>query len=181
MKKAIILMSALGVLLCLPRASAQDEFISYKLDGKEVRLTDVKLLWHQDNYLTIEGVAMEKVDFGKNATPRFREAEASITFQISPEGDSFVGTTKASSSDTLPIYVSWYEIGKEEGFVKIFAHMADMDSSFEGQIFTVTIENFGDEGTLIKGTFSGKLKGDDDKLHAVEGGKFAIRRQNTED
>jgi hypothetical protein len=181
MKKAVILLSALAILAHAPRAAAQDEFISYKLDGKEVRLTDVRLLWHADNYLTIEGVAKEKVDFGENAYPRFRESEAGVTFQISPEGDSFVGTYKASSSDTLPVYVSSYEVVKKDGLVEVLAHTADMDSSFEGQMFTVTIENFGGEGALVKGTFSGKLKGDDDKLHAVEAGVFALRRKNIKD
>jgi hypothetical protein len=181
MKKGIVLLGVLGALLHAPWASAQEEFISYKLDGKEVRLTDVKLLWHQDNYLTIEGVAKENVDFGEDASPRFREAEAGLTFQIAPEGDSFVGTYKANTSDTLPVYLSWYEIGKKDGFVEIFAHTADMDSSVEGQTLTVIIANFGGEGTLVKGEFSGKLKGDDDKLHAVEGGRFAIRRKNIKD
>ena len=181
MKKGIILLGLFTAFVLAGQAFAQDEFVSYKFDGKEVRLTDVKLLWHADNYLTVEGVAKEKVDFGENAYPRFREAEAGVTFQIAPEGDSFVGTYKSSTSDTLPVYVSWYEIGKEEEFVKIFAHTADLDSSHEGQTFTVTIENFGGEGTLVKGTFSGKLKGDDDKLHAVEGGTFAIRRKNIKD
>lgn len=181
MRKGVIVLSVLGVLLAAAGASAQDEFISYTLDGKEVRLIDVKLLWHADNYLTIEGVAKEKVDFGENAHPRFREAEAGVTFQIAPEGNSFVATYKASSSDTLPVYVNWYQVGKKDGFVEISAHQADMDSSVEGQTFNVTIENFGDEGTLVKGTFSGKLNGDDGSLHSVDGGKFGIRRKNVKD
>lgn len=181
MRKTAILVGLFAALALAGRAFAQDEFMSYTLDGKEVRLIDVKLLWHADNYLTVEGVAKEKVDFGENAMPRYREAEAGVTFQISPRGDSFVGTYKGRSSDTIPVYVSWYEVGKKDTFVEIFAHLADMDSSAEGQTFTVTIGNFGDEGTLVKGTFSGKIKGDDDKLHAVEEGKFAIRRKNIKD
>lgn len=181
MRKVFILLGLVAALALAGQASAQDEFMSYKLDGKEFRLTEVKLLWHADNYLTVEGVAKEKVDFGENASPRYREAEAGVTFQISPEGDSFVGTYKGSSSDTIPVYVSWYEVGKKDNFVEIFAHAADMDSSAEGQTFTVTIGNFGADGTLVKGTFSGKIKGDDDKLHAVEGGTFAIRRKNIKD
>ncbi|MBN1567153.1 MAG: hypothetical protein JXA73_04870 [Acidobacteria bacterium] len=167
--------------LAFPQAFAQNEFMSYTLDGRLLQMKETKLLRHSDNYLTIEGAVKEKVDFGEDAQPRYRDAEAGISFQISPEGDSFVGTFKGKSSDTLPVYVSWYEIGKEQGFVKIFAHSADMDSSQPEQIFTVTLENYGEEGTLIRGTFSGKLKGDDGKLHAVEEGKFAIRRKNVKD
>jgi hypothetical protein len=181
MRKGVIVLSVLGVLLSAAGAAAQDEFITYTLDGKEVRLTDVKLEWNADNYITIEGVAKEKVDLGENAVPRFREAEAGLTFQIAPQGDSFVATYKTNSSDTLPIYVSWYEVGKKDGFTEIFAHQADLDSSVEGQTFMVTIENFGNEGTLIKGTFSGKLNGDDGMLHAVDGGRFAVRRRNVKD
>lgn len=178
MKRGIILLSVLGVLFAAAGAFAQDEFISYTLDGKAVRLTDVKLEWNADNYITIEGVAKERVDCGENAYPRFREAEAGVTFQISPEGESFAGTYKASGSDTLPVYVTWYEIVKKDDFVEIAAHQGDMDSSVEGQTFSVTIENWGNEGTLVKGTFSGKLNGEDGKLHAVEGGKFVLRRKN---
>lgn len=167
--------------LALPQAFAQNEFMSYTLDGKLIPMKEIKLLRHSDNYLTIEGAVKEKVDFGENAQPRYRDAEAGITFQISPEGDSFIGTFKGKSSDTLPVYVNWYEIGKDQGFVTIFAHSADMDSSHPEQIFTVTLDNYGEEGTLIQGTFSGKLKGDDGKLHAVEEGKFAIRRKNIKD
>jgi hypothetical protein len=178
--RTVVFLGISMLLLVAGAALAQDEFISYKLDGKAVRLTEVKLEWNSDDYITIEGVAKEKVDFGENAYPRMREAEAGITFQLAPEEDTYVGTRKATSSDTLPVYLNWYQVGKEEGFVKIDTHMADMDSSFEGQFFTVTVENFGDEGTLVKGTFSGMLKGDDDKLHAVEEGTFALRRKNVQ-
>lgn len=181
MRKGVIVLSVMGVMFAAAGAFAQDELISYTLDGKEVRLTDVKLLWHADNYITIEGLVKEKVDHGENAHPRYREAEAGVTFQISPEGESFVATYKARSSDVIPVYVTWYEVGKKDRFVEIFAHQADMDSSVEGQTFTVTIENWGEEGTLIKGTFSGHLNGDDGKLHAVDAGKFAIRRKNVKD
>lgn len=181
MNKVAMILGVIVFFVVAAGAAAQDEFISYKLDGKEVRLTDVKLEWNADDYLTIEGKAVEKVDFGPNAHPRFREAEAGITFQLTPENGSYVGTRKASSSDTLPIYVTWYKVGKAEGFVVVEDHMADMDSSFEGQYFTVTVENFGGEGTLVKGTFSGRLKGDDDELHAVDGGAFALRRRNVKD
>jgi hypothetical protein len=181
MRKGVIVLSVLGVLIAAAGAAAQDEFISYTLDGKEVRLTEVKLEWNADNYITIEGKAVKMVDFGENAYPRMREAEAGVTFQLMPIGDTFVGTQKTSSSDTLPVYVSWYEVGKEGNFVKIFAHQADMDSSVEGQTFSVTVENWGNEGTLIKGTFSGRLNGEDGKLHAVDGGKFSIPRKNVKD
>jgi hypothetical protein len=181
MRSDAIALGLVAALALAGRAFAQDEFMSYKLDGKEVRLTDVKLLWHADNYLTVEGAAKERVDFGENAMPRYREAEAGLTFQISPQGETFVGTYKGSSSDTIPLYLSWYEVGKKGGFVEIFAHAADMDSSMEGQTFTVTIENFGAEGTLVKGAFSGKVKGDDGKPHAIENGVFAIRRKNIKD
>lgn len=178
MKKGIIVLGVLGALLAAAGGFAQDEFISYTLDGKEIRLTGVKLEWNADNYITIEGVAKEKVDYGEHSHPRYREAEAGVTFQISPGGESFAGTYKASSSDTLPVYLTWYEVVKKDELVEIEAHQADMDSSVEGQTFTVTIENWGDEGTLVRGTFSGKLNGDDGKLHAVDAGKFALRRKN---
>jgi len=181
MKNAVVLLAMLAVFCLAGTALAQDEFIAYKLDGKEIRLTGAKLLWHPENYLDFEGVFIEKVDYGENSFPRYREAELSVTFQIAPEGDKFVATHKAGSSDMIPVYFTWYEIIKKDEGLEIVSHQADLDSSMAGQFFSVTIDNFGPEGTLITGSFSGKLKGEDEKLHSIDEGKFSIRRKNAAD
>jgi hypothetical protein len=174
-----ILIVFIGFLAALtPGAGGQDEFISYTLDGKSVRLAEVKLVWHPENYLDVEGARRERVDCGPNAYPRIREAEAGITFQISPEGEDFVGTHAGRSSDVLPVYVSWYGLVKRGSSVEIADGSADLDGNGEGQSFTVTFDNFGPEGTLVVGTFFGRLYDGNGKAHTVENGRFAVRRHN---
>lgn len=170
-------------LLCCAAAtsSGEDEFMSYTLDGKAVRLSEVKLLRHSDNYLTIEGELREEVDFGEYSRPRYREAVAGLTFQLMPLGASFVGTHRGNSSDSLPVYLSWYEIGEEGGVVTIFSWAADMEGSHPEQLFTVHVAEYGEAGALVTGTFSGKLLGEDGKLHEVADGAFAIRRTDVQD
>jgi len=179
MKKyfGLFLLFLMGLMTC--QAAAQKEFISYNLDGKSFCFSCVKLVWHTENYIDIEGIHCERIDLGINSIPRYREAEASITFQISPNEGSFVSTYKGHSSDTLPIYVNWYEVKNNNDFIVVNTMQADMDSDGGvGQFFTVTIENFGDEGTLIKGSFSGRMLDADGAFHSIDSGRFALRRRN---
>jgi peptidyl-dipeptidase Dcp len=77
----MIILGLFGLLFLTGRLGAQEEFISYKLDGKAFHLTDVKLGYHPENYLDIEGLKRERVDLGRNSVPHYRDAEAGITFQ----------------------------------------------------------------------------------------------------
>ncbi|MBN1223005.1 MAG: hypothetical protein JXB23_07130 [Candidatus Aminicenantes bacterium] len=182
--KRIIISTALLILLsftCFALAQSE-EFISYLVDGKAFRLTDVKFESHgEGGYIHIEGVKTDKVDFGPDARPQFRDIETSITFELSPEGDSPVGTHRARSSDTMPVYVSWYESTKTNKSVNVILYQASLDSGDENvMMFQVTFENFGGPGTLIKGTFSGKLFDEQGKLHQVTDGRLAIKLTEAE-
>jgi len=158
-------------------SAAQDQFISYLVDGKKCSLTNVKLQSSQEgDFIHIEGTRTDKVDFGEGAMPRYRETEVGITIEVSLSG-SAAGTHVAHSSDTMPVYVSWYEVKKDGSRTDVKNVLASMDSGAEDLLeFSVTFENFGPAGTLIKGSFSGKLLDEDENPHRISEGKFAIKR-----
>ncbi len=157
---------------------AGDQFISFKLDGREVRMTRVKLFWYSDNHVTFDGSFKDRVDLGEKSSPRVRNGEISVSFPVAPEGSSFVGTHRVGPSDMVPVYVSWYEVVKQGGSAGLVERIADLDSAVEGQFLSVTFENFGAAGTLVKGVFSAVLKGNDGKLHSIDDGRFALVRRN---
>jgi hypothetical protein len=173
----------IGLLFVLPLFSLaqQDQFISYEVNGKKVFLTDVKLQSSEDgSFVHMEGVKRDKVDLGEGAMPRYREAEIGITIELSQEGP-VVGTHVAHSSDTMPVYVTWYELKKDNYGLNLNPVLASMDSGDESALeFSVTFENFGPTGTLIKGTFFGRLLDEEGNSYQVKDGKFAIKRTDME-
>jgi hypothetical protein len=170
----------LWICLCLVMAifsqAQEDQFISYSVNGKTFHFTDVKLQSSgEGGFIHLEGVKIEKVDFGKNSIPRYRDLEVGITVELSPD-DSIVGTHTAHSSDTMPVYVNWYETVKAQNRTEIKQILTSMDSGAEDMLeFTITFENFGPKGTLVKGTFKGKLLDEQENAYTVTDGKFAIK------
>lgn len=155
----------------------EKEFISYKVDGKEFHFTEVKLEFHPDHaYLAIEAGKTEKIDRGPDFFPRYRDYTIAITIELAYEEASLVGKHESKIPDTMPVYIEWYEwIDKKEG--EIATPYISLDGGNEDvRIFTVIFENIGPPGSIIKGSFYGKLYDQDDKLHEVTEGKFAIKR-----
>lgn len=176
----------LWICLCLVTTifsrAQEDQFISCSVNGKKFHFTDVKLQSSgEGGFVHLEGVKIEKVDFGKNTIPRYRDLEVGITAELSPD-ESIIGTHTAHSSDIMPVYVNWYETVKEQDRTEIKQILASMDSGAEDVLeFTITFENFGPEGTLVKGTFKGKLLDDEGNSYAVTDGKFAIKVTDMEE
>ena len=173
----------LCVLIAFPFASIaqQGQFISYSVDGKKYQLAEVKLQSSEDgSFIHIEGLKKDKVDLGENAIPRFREVEVGLTVEVSLSG-SPVGTHVAHSSDTMPVYVNWYELTKGEHGVSLNDILASMDSGDADKLeFSLTFENFGPTGTIVKGSFFGRLLDEEGNSHKITDGKFAIGRTEME-
>jgi len=159
----------------------QDQFISYSVNGNKFHLSDVKLQSSAEgDFIHIEGTKKDKVDMGESFAPRYREGEIGITIEVSLSG-SPVGTHVAHSSDTMPVYVSWYEVKTDNYTKSLNSYLASMDSGEEDRLeFSMTIENFGPNGTLIKGSFSGRLLDEEGNPYRVTEGKFAIKRTDME-
>lgn len=157
---------------------AQDEgLISYKVDGKEFRFTDAVFEFHPlDGWGSIKGGKVERIKMGGYPFPQYRDIEVGIWVDIAQDEQSIVGKHEANISDLMPISVSWFEwIDKEKGEIKEIYLQQD-DSGAEKSMFTVIFENFGPPGTIIKGTFYGKLVDDEGNVYEVSEGRFEIKR-----
>lgn len=155
----------------------EKEFITYKVDGKEFYFTDVMLEFHPDDgYVSIEGGKTEKIDQGPYSYPRYTNIEVEIFIQTLGDEKSMVGKHESNTSAEMPVYITWYEwIDKEKGEINELD--IGLDSGDESiMIFTLIFENFGPPGSIVKGTFKGKLFDEEDDLHEVSDGKFAIKR-----
>jgi hypothetical protein len=170
----------LGIIVLLVMAffsqAQEEQFISFSVNNKTFTFTDVKLQSSgEGGYIHLEGVKTERVDFGENHYPRYRDIEVGITIELSPDGP-VIGTHIAHSSDIMPVYVSWYETVKEQNRTEVKEILTSMDSGDENSLeFSVTFENFGPKGTLAKGTFKGRLLDEEGNSYDITDGKFAIK------
>lgn len=174
-KKVILGIMVLLVMAIFSQAQ-EEQFISYSINSKTFSFTDVELQSSgEGGYIHIEGVKTERVDFGENHYPRYRDIEVGITIELSPDS-AVIGTHIAHSSDTMPVYVSWYETVKEQNRTEIKEILASMDSGDENSLeFSITFENFGPKGSLAKGTFKGSLLDEEGNSYTITDGKFAIK------
>lgn len=182
MKKGIFILLVFILILCPQAIPAQEgEFISYKVDNLEFSLSDVKLEYHPDEeYVHIEGVKIIKADMGGGRFSRPQNCESGIIIECFKQGESFLGTFEAHSSDEIPVYVSWCLIlqNEERSRKEIKNFLASLDSGEDILSFSITFSEFGPEGTFIKGTFHGKLLDENGELHEIRDGKFQLIRKD---
>lgn len=158
--------------------------VSYKIDGKAFSFKDARLEYSAgDGYITITRDGTEEV--ADPAEPsRKIEVNLGLSIELAVEEKALVGTHEAKTGDAMPVYFSWYEIDtdkdtKEKTLKDI---LASLDSGDEKQqSFRLKIDNFGPVGTVIKGSFSGKLFDEDGKLHEIADGVFAIPREDVKE
>ena len=156
-------------------------FVSYKVDGKEFYFTEGILEYHPDEgWGSLKGLKIEKLDLGEYHFPRYGEIEIGIWVDISPDENTLVGKHQAKLSDEMPVSITWYEwIDKEKGeFKEFYIHQDETGES--DSIFTLEIENFGPPGSIITGTFSGKLVDDEGIVYQITEGKFAVTRTDVD-
>jgi len=161
---------------------AQDkEFISYKIDGKKYNLDNVTLQYHNgEEWVSVHGSKIERIELGSGLSRYFREIEVSIGMNITGDEQALVGKHEAAKSDEMPVSLTWYEwIDKKKKELKVFYIHQD-DSGESTSIFTVIFENFGPAGSMVQGTFSGKLVDDEGKVYQITEGKFAVKRTDVE-
>jgi hypothetical protein len=81
----------------------------------------------------------------------------------------------------MPVYVSWCLLRPKEDGRKVMKNFeASLDSKDESLLFSITFEEFGAPGSLVKGTFHGKLMDGEGKLHEIAEGKFQVIRKDVE-
>lgn len=155
--------------------------VSYKIDGKAFSFKDARLEYSAgDGYLTITRDGTEEVaDPGAPGTKI--EVNVGMSIELTVEEKAVAGVHEAKSGDAMPVYFSWYEIetDKESQEKTIKDVLASLDGEDEKKLsFRLKIDNFGPAGTVVKGSFSGKLVDEDGKVHEVAEGVFAIPRED---
>lgn len=181
-KNLVFLLVSFLCVLSGPILAQEGDYISYKVNGLEFHLTDVILEYFPDAYyLHIEGIKSFRADLGPDHFPRYKNCESGITMECSQEGDSFIGTHESNSPNTMPVYVSWCLVRqKEDGRKEMENFQASLDSEDESLLFSITFEEFGPSGSLVKGTFHGTLMDGEGKLNEIVDGKFQVTRKDVE-
>jgi hypothetical protein len=158
--------------------------VSYKIDGKAFSYKDATLEYSaKDGYLTITREGMEEVADPSDPKQRI-DVNVGVSIELAAEEKALVGVHEANSADTMPVYFSWYEIvaDKEAKGKVLKDFLASLDNGDEKkQTMRIKVDNFGPAGTVVKGSFSGKLFDEDGALHEVTDGTFAIPRTDVKD
>jgi len=156
--------------------------VSYKVDGKAFAFKDGRLEYYKgDGYISLVGERVEMVANPSGPEGNEREMTTGMTIQLAKSEDAFVGLHETNTPDEMPTSFSWYEIvptddkkGKE-----IKEYLATLDSGDETKmVIRLKIDNFGPAGSLVNGTFSGKLFDEDGKLHEITDGVFSVPRKD---
>ena len=88
-------------------------------------------------------------------------------------GSALVQQHQSSSPDEMPVYFGWYEVApdKDKKTIEIREYPASLDSGDEGQmLMRLKIDNFGPPGTIVRGSFSGKLFDEEGLLRSSRAG-----------
>ncbi len=177
---------AIGALLtvfispALPSAQAGGE-VSYKIDGKAFAFKDGRMEYYKgDGYVWLIGERVEMVADPSGPDDEKREVTVGMSIQLAKSENALVGLHEAKSSDEMPSHFTWYEIvptddkkGKE-----IREYMASLDSGDDRMVLRLKIDAFGPPGSLVTGTFSGKLCDEAGKLHEITDGVFRVPRKD---
>lgn len=156
--------------------------VSYKVDGKAFAFKDGRLEYYKaDGYISLVGERVEMVADPSGPEGEKREITVGMTIQLAKSEDAIVGEHRASTPDEMPTHFSWYEIVSTEDkkAKEIKEYLASLDSGDESvMVIRLKIDKFGPPGSLIQGTFSGKLFDEDGKLHEITDGVFSVPRKD---
>jgi hypothetical protein len=151
--------------------------VSYKIDGKAFAFKDGRMEYYKaDGYIWLIAERVKMVADPSGLYDEELEISVEVNIQIAGKESTYVGLHEARSSDEMPTHFSWYEIvPTEDGKGKeIKEFLASLDSGDEAKVFRLKIDTFGPPGSLVKGTFSGRLYDEDGKLHEITDGVFSV-------
>jgi len=173
----------LAVMLNSVLPSAQTSgTVSYKVDGKAFTFKDGRLEYYKgDGYISLVGERVEMVANPSGPEGEKREITVGMTIQLAKGEDALAGEHLSSTPDEMPTHFSWYEIlpTEDKKAKEIKEYLASLDSGDESvMVLRLKIEKFGPPGSLVQGTFSGKLFDEDGKLHEITDGVFSVPRKD---
>ena len=181
--RRFVFCALLAIMLSSVLPSAQTGgTISYKVDGKVFTFKDSRLEYYKaDGYISLVGERVEMVADPTGPEGEKREITVGMTIQLAKSEDALAGEHRTSTSDEMPTHFSWYEIvpTEDKKAKEIKEYLASLDSGDETKmVIRLKIDKFGPPGSLIQGTFSGKLFDEDGKLHEITDGVFSVPRKD---
>ena len=184
-QRALLIVLAATVLAAtvraVPQAASQTGgTVSYKIDGRAFNFTDGRLEYYKDDgYVSLVAERAEMVEDPSGPEGEKREVTVGMSIQLAKEESRLVGDHRSSTPDEMPTHFSWYEIVPREDKKgkEIRESLATLDEGDESKMYIrLKIETFGPAGSLVAGTFSGKLFDEDGKLHEITDGVFRVPR-----
>jgi hypothetical protein len=181
--RRIILCALLALVLIPALPSAQEGGpVSYRIDGKAFEIKAGRLEYYKgDGYVSLVAERVEMVANPSGPEGEKREVSVGMTIQLAKGEDALVGTHQANSPDEMPTSFTWYEIvpAEDKKGKEIKEYLAGLDSGDETTMFIrLKIDKFGPPGSLVQGTFSGKLFDENGKLHEITDGVFSVPRKD---
>jgi hypothetical protein len=176
-RRAVVAFLGSVLILSVLPAAPESGAVSYKVDGKAFSFKDGRLEHYKDDgYVWLIAERAEDVAEPSGPPDETREVTVGVSIQLAKDEKALVGQHEAKSADEMPAHFTWYEIvPTEDGKSKtIKEYMASLDSGDERMVLRLKIDNFGPPGTVVTGTFSGKLCDEDGKLHEVTDGVFSV-------
>lgn len=179
-RKRALAAAAFLLVLASTLAVAQGT-VWYKIDGKPFSFKDARLKYYAaDGYLSLDCERIETLTDSSSAGS-FREVSVGMTIQLAGDETTFVGMHEASSPDEMPVCFSWYEIvaAKDKKLSEVKDYLASLDSGdVTRMLVRLKIDSFGPKGTIVRGSFSGKLFDEEGVLHTVSDGVFAVPKED---
>ena len=180
-RRGVVPALAFVLLLSVLPAAPESGAVSYKLDGKAFSFKDGRLDYYKaDGYVWLIGERVESVADPSGPPDEKREVTVGMSIQLAKDEKAFVGPHEAKSADEMPAHFTWYEIvPTEDGKGKeIKEFMASLDSGDGRMVLRLKIDGFGPPGSIVTGTFSGRLCDEDGKLHEITDGVFSVPRKD---
>lgn len=181
--RCFVLCALLAVMITPALPSAQTGgAVSYKVDGKAFVFQAGRLEYYKgDGYISLVAERVEMVANPAGPEGEMREVTVGMTIQLAKGEDALAGEHRASTPDEMPTHFSWYEIvpTEDKKAKEIKEYLASLDGGDESaMVILLKIEKFGPPGSLVQGTFSGKLFDEDGKLHEITDGVFSVPRKD---
>ena len=165
-KISVLSFLVLGIFL-LSANAGNEQFLSYKVDGKEYRFSNVSFSYGKDDSSITIFADSKKSQFDRSEEDK---ATSGVSIGFNFKSGSVIGTYEFKTSAEVALGIWW---PMEDGINEFYIFLPDDESSQLG--FKLIIEQFGsEEGTVASGTFSGTLSTEDGDVKTVTDGKFRI-------
>jgi len=156
---------------------AEETYATFKIDNKVFKLKDVALEYNAtDNFISLRAEKMETVVITTEEGEEETDMSVGMAFELDLKPKSPEGKYESSSPETIPVSFWWYDMDNDLNEFYISLDGGDESS----RKFAITIDKFGEAGSMVSGSFQGVLLDESGKTYKITDGKFCAKRVDTE-